>query len=150
MTKIVVDTNILFSSLLNVNSRIAQILIRGGSFYEFYALNYIKNEIFEHKLKIKELGKLSKKNFNQIYRLVSKHITILNHSVVPFSIYKKAEDICTSIDAYDTAFVAFALYTNGKLWTGDKKLISGLRDKGFEYVITTEELYSNFLNRLNL
>ena len=35
MIKIVVDTNIVFSALLNVNSRIDQILIGGSEYFEF-------------------------------------------------------------------------------------------------------------------
>jgi predicted nucleic acid-binding protein len=36
--------------------------------------------------------------------------------------------------------VALSLYIEGKLWTGDKKLIKGLSKKGFMDFITTNEL----------
>jgi len=31
-------------------------------------------------------------------------------------------------------------YLDGKLWTGDKKLLSGLEKSGFSPIITTEEI----------
>ncbi len=54
MTKIIIDTNIVFSALLNINSRIGQILINGNKSFDFYSPDYIRQEIFEHQRKIKE------------------------------------------------------------------------------------------------
>ncbi|RUA33530.1 MAG: hypothetical protein DSY77_09880 [Bacteroidetes bacterium] len=54
MTKIVVDTNIIFSAILNINSRIGQILLTGDDLHDFYAPKYIRTEIWEHKGKIKK------------------------------------------------------------------------------------------------
>jgi len=42
MTKIIVDTNIVFSALLNTNSRIGQILINGKNRFDFYSPAYVK------------------------------------------------------------------------------------------------------------
>jgi predicted nucleic acid-binding protein len=52
MTKIIIDTNIAFSALLNINSRIGQILINGNRYYDFYSPEYIRSEIIEHQDKI--------------------------------------------------------------------------------------------------
>jgi predicted nucleic acid-binding protein len=40
----------------------------------------------------------------------------------------------------DLPFVALTVYLEGLLWTGDFKLLNGLRAKGFTNCITTEEL----------
>jgi predicted nucleic acid-binding protein len=37
--------------------------------------------------------------------------------------------------------VALTLFLEGKLWTGDKKLINGLKEKGFKQFIKTSELF---------
>jgi predicted nucleic acid-binding protein len=79
--------------------------------------------------------------------LIIKNVTILNHSILPIKFYKQATEICNSIDIDDTVFVAFTEYIRGKLWTGDKKLIKGLSDKGFKRLITTDDLYQDFMNR---
>ena len=63
MTKIIVDTNIVFSALLNTNSRIGQILINGKDYFDFYSPEYVRFEIFRHKEKIKSIGKLSEDEF---------------------------------------------------------------------------------------
>jgi predicted nucleic acid-binding protein len=53
--RIVVDTNIVFSAILNTNSKIAQILLQPGSRVNFYATEQLLKEIEEHKAKIKQL-----------------------------------------------------------------------------------------------
>jgi predicted nucleic acid-binding protein len=88
--KVVVDTNIAFSALLNVNSRIGQILINGNRFYEFYSPGYVREEIFEHKKKIQTIANLDENKFIATYELVMHNINILNHIVIPIDFYKRA------------------------------------------------------------
>jgi predicted nucleic acid-binding protein len=147
MTKIVIDTNIAFSALLNIDSRIGQILISGKRFYDFYAPTYIRSEIIEHKEKIKRIAQLSEDVFIELYELILHNITILDHSVIPTQIYYKAKDLCQSIDIDDTIFVAVTEFTRGKLWTGDLTLQNGLIKKGYKQLITTEELYLDFIKQ---
>ncbi len=150
MNRIIVDTNIVFSALLNTDSRIGRILINGKNHFEFYAPEYLKYEVFNHKEKIKALGKFTERDFFEVYVLIIKNITVLNHSIIPETIYKKAELLCREIDIDDTVFVAFSYFTKSTLWTGDKRLIKGLADKGFDNVISTSELYQLFLSKENL
>jgi len=147
MNKIIVDTNIVFSALLNTNSRIGQILINGKNHFDFYAPEYVRFELFRHKEKIKTLGQLSEDDFTETYGLIFRKITILNHAIVPLEIYRNAEQLCSDIDIDDTIFVALAVFVKGKLWTGDMKLLNGLMKKGFDQVIKTEELNQDFLTR---
>ena len=145
MKKIVVDTNIVFSALLNVNSRIGQILINGN--FNFYAPEYLRYEIIEHQLKIKTLAKLSDDEFVELYELIMRNIHILNHNIIPVKFYKNAAKLCEDIDVNDTVFIAFTEYLKGKLWTGDKKLIKGLMLKGFKTMVNTDELYQDFVRK---
>ncbi len=141
MTKIIVDTNIIFSALLNTNSRIGQILINGKNYFDFYSPAYVKFEIFKHKEKIKSIGKLTDEEFIETYDLILKNITILNHSIIPTEIYESAEMVCQDIDIDDTIFVAVSDFTKGILWTGNLRLINGLIKKGFKDLIKTDDLY---------
>jgi predicted nucleic acid-binding protein len=50
--KIVVDTNIVFSAILNTQSRIGQILINGSEYFDYYSVGFLKQEIIKHKFKI--------------------------------------------------------------------------------------------------
>uniref|UniRef100_UPI00404A30D1 PIN domain-containing protein n=1 Tax=Flavobacterium sp. TaxID=239 RepID=UPI00404A30D1 len=45
MTKIIVDSNIIFSAILNVNSQIGQILLTSRHSYDFYSPKYVRDEI---------------------------------------------------------------------------------------------------------
>lgn len=150
MTKIIVDSNILFSAMLNINSRIGQILINGQEFFDFYAPKYVKTEIFEHQDKIKRIAGLTSEEFLEVYELVLKNVTILNHSILPRKDYKRALEYCQHIDLDDTIFVSFSEYLKAKLWTGDKKLIEGLKKKNFTRTITTEILYKEFIEKRKL
>jgi len=147
MNKVVVDTNIIFSAMLNINSRIAQILINGNQYYHFYSPEYVRFEIFKYKERIKGIAKLSDNDFIEIYELVMRNITVVNHSIVPIENYKKAIDLCKTIDENDTVFVALVEYFQGILWTGDLKLINGLLDKKYSRIIRTEELYREFISK---
>ena len=145
--KVVVDTNIAFSALLNINSRIGQILLNGKELYEFYSPEYIRDEIFEHKEKIKLIANLDENKFIATYELVLHNMNILNHSIIPIKFYKKAEELCKSIDIDDTPFVAVTEFVRGKLWTGDKVLGNGLTAKNYMRLISTEELYQDFIKK---
>jgi len=150
MTKIIVDTNIIFSALLNINSRIGQILINGKNHYNFYSPSYVRYEIFKYKEKIKSIGKPTDDEFIETYSLILKNIIILNHSIIPTEIYRKAELLCQDIDIDDTIFVAVSNFIKGTLWTGDIKLIDGLVKKSFKKLIRTSDLYQDFLTKERL
>ena len=150
MTKIIIDSNIVFSALLNINSRIGQILINGHKYYDFFSPEYIRFEIFEHKERIQFLAKLTDNKFLETYELIIRNIVVLNHTLIPIECYKRAEELCKSIDIDDTVFVAVAEFIKGKLWTGDLKLIKGLTDKGYKRLIKTDELYQDFIGKENL
>ena len=146
---IVVDTNVAFSTFLNTNSRIGQILLNGSKHYDFYAPEYIRIELIEHKEKIKSVGKLSEDRFVELFVLIMSNIKTLNHSIVPKTFYDKALELCKDIDVDDTAFVAINDFVRGRLWTGDTKLTNGLIDKGYSRIITTTELFNDFLLKEN-
>ncbi len=144
---IVVDTNVAFSTFLNINSRIGQILLNGTKYYDFYAPEYIRSELIEHKERIKSIGKLSEDRFVELFVLIMSNIKILNHSIIPKTFYQKAYELCKDIDIDDTAFIAINDYVRGRLWSGDIKLTNGLIGKGYSRIITTNELYNDFFRR---
>ena len=74
-------------------------------------------------------------------------IKFINVELIPKTLFNKAKDLTIDIDIDDTEFVALTDHIRGKLWTGDKELIKGLRTKKWNKVISTEELYKILLNR---
>ena len=56
--KIVVDTNIIFSALLNSNSAIGDLLFNSGDTFEFYSCTYMRFEIQKHWERLRKISKL--------------------------------------------------------------------------------------------
>jgi len=53
----------------------------------------------------------------------------------------KAEQTVKDINPDDVDFVALTTYLKGCLWTGDKELYNGLKDKRFRCVYNTSDIY---------
>ncbi len=147
MNRVVVDSNIVFSAILNTDSRIGQIILRSDGLYQFFAPEYLKTEIIFHKDKIMRLGQFDLSDFIEIYELILRSITVVSHSIVPINMYEQAEDLCRDIDVDDTVFVALSEYVDGYLWTGDKKLYKGLARKEYRRLVSTEKMYHDFITR---
>jgi len=58
-----------------------------------------------------------------------------------------AVDLVADIDENDALFVALTNHIKGKLWTGDKKLIAGLKKKRYHKTTSTNDLYAQFLEK---
>lgn len=138
---IVVDTNIVFSALLNSSGTIGTLLLGSSPHVQFYTCEYLRAEIFKHRDKIKKIAKVSDEELSDMEVIIMKKITFINEAIIPEKTMLKAISIVEDIDENDVAFVALARYLNAKLWTGDKKLIEGLKEKKFRNVITTAQLF---------
>jgi predicted nucleic acid-binding protein len=140
--RIVVDSNIVFSAILNSDSRIGRIILHPNSRCNFYATDQLFEEIDNHKDKIKSLTGFSDDELEKIIQLITKRIRFINIRLVPLEMYKKAESLTQDIDVDDTEFIALTEHAKAKLWSGDKKLIKGLKQKNWNKVISTEELFN--------
>jgi predicted nucleic acid-binding protein len=145
--KIVVDSNIVFSAILNSQSRIGNLIINGSIYFEFYTVSLLRNEIFEHKEKIISLSRLTESQFEKTYKIITDRLTFVDDILLSDDDIRKAIALVSEIDNDDALFVALTNNLKCKLWTGDKKLVNGLKKKGFERSITTEELHELFLSK---
>jgi len=141
--KIVVDTNIIFSGLLNTNSTIGELLINSQNFFEFYSCSYMRYEIQKHWEKLKKISKLSDQQLTDAQFQLFSRLKFINEDLIPGIIWKNALQLTQDIDIDDVDFVALTLYLKGNLWTGDKELYNGLKNKQFKKVFNTLEL-SNY------
>lgn len=138
--KIVVDTNIIFSALLNTNGTIGDLLFNSEGIFEFCSCTYMRYEIEKHWEKLKHISKLPESNLQESkYRVYSK-IHFVNEELIPGTVWLEAETTVGDIDKDDSDFVALTNYLEANLWTGDKELYNGLKKKGYERVYTTSEL----------
>jgi len=64
---------------------------------------------------------------------------------VPLEIDNHAVALLKGYDQKDVPYLAFALYYNALIWTGDKPLRTALEAKGFNICISTQELSTKTL-----
>ena len=138
--RIIVDTNIVFSALLNSNSLIGKILLDSRDVFHFYSCKYLQKEIHRHTDKILQHSGLNNDDLSELIALVESRIFFLEEELLPVTVITEAKELVKDVDFDDFAFVAIANHLNALLWTGDKKLISGLRQKGYRRIISTADL----------
>lgn len=138
--KIIVDTNIVFSAILNSNSRIGKILLNSKEHFQFFTCNYLRTEIQRHRNRILKITKLTEDQLFELEELVTKNITFIDERLIPQDLLISTETQLKAIDPNDTVFVALTKHLEGKLWTGDMQLYRGLKTKRFKDIILTSEL----------
>ena len=115
--RIVVDTNILISSLIK-DSITREILLL--PYMDFYLPEFALEEVEAHKTKICKLSGLSRDEIDFFLDLLLENISIVPAQTIrPY--LKEAEKIIGDIDPGDIPFVALALAVdNDGIWTNDK------------------------------
>ena len=139
--RVVIDTNIAFSAILNTNSLIARIILQPKSRLNLYSTDLLLIEIEEHKEKLKRLGNFTDIELNKSISIISSRIRFIDAKLIPPSVLKNSEKLLLDIDIDDTEFVALTTHIRGRLWSGDKILQNGLIKKGWNKFISTDELY---------
>ncbi len=138
--KIVVDTNIVFSAILNTDGNIADLLTSGKPF-DFYAPHFILTELAKHQQKLLKILQLDAiEQLDELRFLVTQNIKFISEFQISNKDWKVADELTKDVDSDDMIFVALTSYLEATLWTGDKKLRTGLKNKGYEPVMNTQEL----------
>jgi predicted nucleic acid-binding protein len=132
--KIVIDSNVIFSSLLSGKTFYMDILNQN----EVYAPDFLFEEIEEYENTIIEHTPL-KEDFYDYALEIFQSLKIVPRIAVRPNTWQKAYDLCKTIDEKDTPFLALSLELNLPLVTRDKKLYKGLLSKGFNNVILFED-----------
>ncbi len=138
--KIVVDTNIVFSAILNSQSWIGQILLYSDKTIKFYSPRFLQTEIQNHRQKIKKHTNLSDSEIDELLDALYAKITFISEEFIPQEILIAADKLTKDVDYDDVMFVALSINFRCKLWTGDKILMNTLKQKGFKRFITTNGL----------
>lgn len=138
--RIIIDTNIIFSALLNSRGSIGDIIFNGKADFTFFSNAYMIHELEQHWDKLLKLSALNNQNLQ-----ISKHhlfslITFIDENEITPKHWLDAERLIADVDEDDIDFLALTLYLEGTLWTGDKRLYKGLKSKGFQNVVDTSDL----------
>ena len=127
---VVVDTNLIFSALIPGASKIRDILFESD--ITFYSPNFLITEIYTHKDKLLKNSKLTESDFYLYFSGIIERIKFIPIDYIGQESRQKAYDLCKDIDIKDTPFVALAIDLGIPFWTGDKKLKTKLKLKGYK------------------
>ena len=137
---LVVDTNVVFSTLLNPRSAVGEILMNIQDDFIFFAPGLLKEELKRYAPKIAAYSKLNQNDLSDIETLVLSTINFVSEEMISDSSWQRAIALTKDIDEDDTPFIALTIELNAKLWTGDKILSKGLAKKGVNLIVTTADL----------
>lgn len=130
---VVVDTNVLFSALLGGSGRFAELLL--GSEHRFCAGETLLVELFRHKEKIVSLSRLPEDDVVRLYSILMRRLELYREELIPPEHRAAAYELCREVDEADTPHVALALALNAVLWTGDRRLKEGLKQRGWDHFL---------------
>ena len=138
--KIVVDTNIVFSAILNSDGKIGDLLLNSGKYIDFYSADFLRYEIANHYEKLSEISKQPIDKIALTEHFVTRAIKFISEEQIDESTWRSAFALVKEVDLDDIAFVALSKHLRCKLWTGDGFLIRGLNKNGFNNTISTDDL----------
>lgn len=139
---IIVDTNIIFSGLLNPDGKIGDLLLNSSNSFEFFSPSFLLDELKKHHNKLRKISTLPDKDLEFLKRMLISKIELIDLENIPPQNWNKATKLVEDIDEFDTPFIALSIALNAPLWTGDKKLIKGLRKKKFDLLLDTDSIFS--------
>ncbi len=128
---VIVDANIAFKTLVAGRGDLRSPLSPAVPL-RFFAPRFLFVELFKHKDRLIHASRLVEDEILQaLYTLVSR-IEFINETDVPLGIWMEAHRLCREVDEKDAPYVALALHLEGRLWTEDAALKSGLQAWGFD------------------
>lgn len=137
---VIIDANILISAIIDPSSNIASMISVQIPELEFTLPEYAIEEVNSKKEKICKFSKVSPSDFENNFKLLLIHLQVLSSTLIKISDIKLATKFAGLIDKKDVTYVAFSLAFDALIWTGDIKLLRGLRRNGFKNIISTAEL----------
>ncbi|MEO0686300.1 MAG: PIN domain-containing protein [Cyanobacteria bacterium J06649_11] len=137
----IIDTNVVFSCFLNSQGKIGDLVLNSRDCFVYYAPAYLRLEIEKHKEKIKEISGFDDLEIAELSAIIFSRIKFINERIIPFETWMKSSRIIRDVDGDDIAFLAASIHMDEDLWTSDKRLYKGLKSKGYDKLITTDELY---------
>ena len=128
---VIVDANIAFKCLhagrSDLRSRIGP-----GQHPQLFSPRFLFVELFKHKERLASAAKRPEPELLEaLYALVSR-LEFVNEANIPVGTWVEAYRLCKGTDEKDTPYVALTLHLDGRLWTEDEQLKTGLRVQGFD------------------
>jgi len=145
VTSLVIDTNIVFSTLVS-DKKVADFFNIFSQKLLFVSGDFLFTEIEKHWNRIVSISNKPDEVIREKYNLIKSHIHLIEITLIPDEIYKEAIRICSPIDKDDIPYVAICIFLGIPMWTGDNKLRRGLERQGYFICTNTEEIAKKLLN----
>ncbi len=127
--KIVVDSNVIYSALLNTGEYVRDIFF--SDLYELHSCKYIVVETFRNKEKLFKHAKLKDSILlDRLFKLL-RNVTPVNEGFISDDSLERAYELCSGGYEKDIPFVALSIHMNCPLWTNDEELMLNLSNRGF-------------------
>lgn len=98
----------------------------------FFAPRFLFVELFKHKERLAAAAKVSEAEMLEALHTLVSRLEFVNEANVPVGIWMEAYRLCRDTDEKDTPYVALTLHLDGRFWTDDMALQTGLKMKGFD------------------
>lgn len=117
--------------------------------FQFIAPEFLRQEIANKYVRLSKISGLEIKQIQEAEYYVCREITFISKEQINSKFWNEAYELVKNIDENDVHYIAYARQFKCKLWSGDKKLAEGLLKKGFNNIISTNELFELRQDRLN-
>ncbi len=97
-------------------------------------------ELDRHHKKLVSLSKLAESDILFLEKMVLSKVNFVDLEVISEESWMKAFQLVKQIDEYDAPFVSLSLNLNTFLWSGDKKLRTGLKRIGYNRIVDSDWL----------
>ncbi len=138
--KLIIDTNIFISAVISPNGVISKMLLHDLWQFEIFAPEFMYREVVSKYDKLLKSSKLESDKLNELIFTLLQNIELIDDFLISEKYQKIAYQLCKDIDPNDTIFVALSLQTAYPLWTGDKILYDGLKNKDYKQVFNTDDI----------
>ena len=136
---VIIDANIIISALINPNGKEAVFILNYSDKVDFVAPDLIYKEVVSKKSKILKSSHHTEETLQTSLELITNNISVFSVSKYDPSILKVARELTSGIDENDVQYIALTILLEGLFWTGDLRLLRGLKRKGFKHIITTSD-----------
>lgn len=127
--RVLVDANIAFKALVAGRGDLRNPLNPSGPF-RYFAPRFLFVELFKHTERLMRAARLEEEEvLEALYTLVSR-IEFIQEADIPLGTWVEAHRLCKDVDEKDTPNVALTLHLDGRLWTEDDELKTGLQARG--------------------
>lgn len=127
--RFIIDTNIVFSGILNTNGKIGDLIINSRDIITFIAPDFLRSEIRNHYTKLIKISGLGLEQVQEAEFQIYKDIIFISEEQIKVSHWIAADSVVSDIDPKDIHYIAYSKHFRCKIWSDDKILIKGLEKK---------------------